>query len=143
MDKWRHFSFSSELNMCDIHICIWISQYSFSCGPKCGSFLPVKYLNFEVKLPIWTGYHTVWKVSKYGVISGSILWIPKVQIIFACCITNTLAKEVSCFLEQAPWVLNPKLTQGDWGERTLIQGGQLVLKLIEKTIRAFQKQQGS
>ena len=42
-----------------------------------------------------------------------------------------------CLIQNWPW------SKEGWGERALIQDGKIILKLIEITIKIFEKQQGS
>ena len=57
-----HLLFPLELIVTFIFV-FEISQNSFSCGPPCGSFWSVKYLNFWKNLPIRTTHHTFLEVD--------------------------------------------------------------------------------
>ena len=52
------------------------SQNSFSCDPTFGPFWPVKYLNFEQKLPIRTVHHNFLKSRHPEVFKICIMFCP-------------------------------------------------------------------
>ena len=71
-----HLLFPLELIVTFIFV-FEISQNSFSCGPPCGSFWSVKYLNFWKNLPIRTTHHTFLEVDTLRLLKSILRFDPR------------------------------------------------------------------